>query len=905
MKDRSHRRAQRGWVSRNKVTMLASATVLAMAGAGQATGQSNGHLGGLELHTLDADAPLQAVATPRNTAAPKEGSGQGSEDGGTAAASGMLRFAIASGELTDALESFGRTAHVKVKSTIPADKLAGFRTAGVQGELPPAESLHQLLAKTGLEGLFDGGETVEISIQNAERDGGHDVHCADWAAAVFAAAGGYRADGERGAAVHPERAGGHDTARQPAQCAGHLDCGGARVGRRATTLTIRGFSARNDIFLDGIRDFGSYYRDSFNYESVDVLEGPASVEFGRGSTGGVVNQESKVAELHSFTATNVQLGTDALRRGTLDFDRPLPAIPGGTAFRVNVMGEEAGVAGRNVTQTRRYGVAPSLSLGLNTATRASISLLHEREDSIPDYGLPYFGAAVAAVPRTTYYGIDGANYLRTTPDVVTVRVDHDFGLHLTVRNNFRWGNYPRDARITEPQINTTAALPPGQLQPGQPLRVSCAQSATVAQSCYTTGTPLSQVYVRRNQISVLSTEDILWDQLSATARFTVGHVANSAMLLLEGGRERSIPRRPGVTAPYVPALDPTAPGSSVLTPGTNTAATHVQSLSYAVNFLDTLELTRWLQVSGGVRFDHFDTTSTPPSTTPPAQPATRLDEQPTYRAAVIAKPRPAGSVYFDWGTSFNPAAESLSLSANNATAPPEYNETYEVGAKWNFLRDRLNLNGSVFRTEKLNARETNPLNTLETLNTGNQLVRGVQVGALGHMPSAFDLLLGYAFLDGRVESSILNASPFAAINAQLLAVNDPRANTAPFFINPKGFPLANVPRNSGNFWVTHRLIHHVVGGVGGSYVGARRASSTSLIGVYRDANPIDPAAVPLVAKAIPGYALLNAMVQYPVTERISVQANVNNLANKFFIDAPHPNHLIPGERAERAVWLQL
>ena len=92
---------------------------------------------------------------------------------------------------------------------------------------------------------------------------------------------------------------------------------------------------------------------------------------------------------------------------------------------------------------------------------------------------------------------------------------------------------------------------------------------------------------------------------------------------------------------------------------------------------------------------------------------------------MIVKPTPNGSVYFDYGTSFNPSAESLSLAANTATAPPEENTTYEVGAKWEFLRSRLNVNSSLFRTEKLNARETDPTNTLNSLLVGNQLVRGV------------------------------------------------------------------------------------------------------------------------------------------------------------------------------------
>ena len=65
-------------------------------------------------------------------------------------------------------------------------------------------------------------------------------------------------------------------------------------GAQGDNLTIRGFTARNDIFLDGMRDFGSYYRDPFDMQQVAVLQGPSSVTFGRGSTGGIVNQETKV-----------------------------------------------------------------------------------------------------------------------------------------------------------------------------------------------------------------------------------------------------------------------------------------------------------------------------------------------------------------------------------------------------------------------------------------------------------------------------------------------------------------------------------------------------------------------------------------------------------------------------------
>ena len=102
---------------------------------------------------------------------------------------------------------------------------------------------------------------------------------------------------------------------------------------------------------------------------MDVLEGPASVEFGRGSTGGVVNQETKQPELSRFIVIGGQGGTNDRARGTLDYDQPIAAIPGGTAFRLNVVGEQTGYAGRDVANTQRFGIAPSLAFGLKTHTR--------------------------------------------------------------------------------------------------------------------------------------------------------------------------------------------------------------------------------------------------------------------------------------------------------------------------------------------------------------------------------------------------------------------------------------------------------------------------------------------------------------------------------------------------------
>lgn len=103
-------------------------------------------------------------------------------------------------------------------------------------------------------------------------------------------------------------------------------------GAQGDNLTIRGFSARNDIFLDGMRDFGRYYRDPFNLQEVAVLRGPPSVTFGRGSTGGILNQETKAPGLTPFISGGLQIGTDKTRRATVDMNHSIPGMGETSAF---------------------------------------------------------------------------------------------------------------------------------------------------------------------------------------------------------------------------------------------------------------------------------------------------------------------------------------------------------------------------------------------------------------------------------------------------------------------------------------------------------------------------------------------------------------------------------------------
>ncbi|HET7392535.1 MAG TPA: TonB-dependent receptor plug domain-containing protein, partial [Candidatus Binatia bacterium] len=163
-------------------------------------------------------------------------------------------------------------------------------------------------------------------------------------------------------------------------------------GVQGNNLTLRGYNARNDLFLDGVRDQGSYFRDIFNIGSIEVLKGPSSQYFGRGSTGGAINQVSKVPQLAPSYGGTFSLGNGLYLRGTADVNQPItPTI----AFRVNLMAHKDDLVGRDVAEQKRLGFAPSISFGLGTPTQLTLGYLVQRENNIPDYGVPYVDGAPA------------------------------------------------------------------------------------------------------------------------------------------------------------------------------------------------------------------------------------------------------------------------------------------------------------------------------------------------------------------------------------------------------------------------------------------------------------------------------------------------------------------------------
>jgi catecholate siderophore receptor len=472
------------------------------------------------------------------------------------------RFDIPGGPLASVLEIFEQVTGYRVSLSNEAFRL--LPSPGVSGGYTADEALQKILVGTGLAYRFTSATSVSLEIKPI-------ATAVEVTASVdtLAAASPKFSEGSLDTpqtitavsqAVMEQQ--GVTTLRDALRNVAGISLAAGEGGAQGDNLTIRGFTARNDLFIDGMRDFGSYYRDPFNTEEVEVLQGPSSVVFGRGSTGGVVNQSTKSPGLTPAISGDLDFGTDLTRRLALDIDRPLPSLGRGAAFRLNLMGDEGNVAGRDVAENRRFGFAPSLAFGLGSATRWTLSYFHQSADDNPDYGIPWLFNGPAPVPHANYYGFKNGNYLRTYDDIATAKVEHDLNSRVTVRDQVRFANYVRDALITEPQAPATVTL----------------------------ATPLSSIMVTRHEIGVNSVESFLDEQMDMTAHFDTGFVHHSLVTGIEAGRETSDPTRPTWTnVPTASLLNPD-PDQPLAGNMTITSIVHTTAITVAAYALDTM---RW------------------------------------------------------------------------------------------------------------------------------------------------------------------------------------------------------------------------------------------------------------------------------------------------------------------------
>ncbi len=226
-------------------------------------------------------------------------------------------------------------------------------------------------------------------------------------------------------------------------------------GGYGDSINLRGFTASSDITTDGVRDSAQYSRsDTFNLEAVELINGANSAMSGAGSVGGNINLVTKTAGQGDFT--NVLIGGGSDRYGRLTVDSNYD-FENGTAVRLNAMGHTQDVPGRDEEFRHRWGFAPSVAFGLGSDTRFTLSYLHQHDNNLPQYGVPFAlspfnNGPLPGVDRETYYGYRNVSRQEIDVDMLTGVLEMDFDDNVKLRSL---------ARVQRVDQTTTATAPEG------------------------------------------------------------------------------------------------------------------------------------------------------------------------------------------------------------------------------------------------------------------------------------------------------------------------------------------------------------------------------------------------------------------------------------------------------------
>ncbi len=620
-----------------------------------------------------------------------------------------------------------------------------------------------------------------------------------------------------------------------------ISLGAGETSFQGNSPNLRGFTTRNDQFLDNIRDYGYYFRDTYNDEKIEVFKGPSSILFGRGSTGGVIHRVSKSP--HGDNAVDLELtaGTDETRRAAADVNLANP-IGNGSALRVNAMAHRSEVAARDGALFQRWGVAPTLAVGRGDTTRFTLSYIHQEEENRPDYGIPWLPGSPTApgspapVERSNYYGFSN-DFFDTNVDIATVRVEHDMNAQFTVRSQSRYSHNTRRFRYGEAII--AAGTP--------------------------RDTPLETINISRNLFEGFSVDEFIQNQTDIIGRFSIGPTDHQLIAGVEVGAESAKPVY--ITNFLVPGTSLTAPENPEYNSPNQFVRLRADSRAKTtgVYAIDTIQIGNKLSAIVGIRWDRFSADYesigfNADGSIDAETSVDRVDRAVSYRGALVYKLTEAANLYGAFGTSFNPSGEGIesfisagrSVAQANINLDPETSRSGEIGAKFGLFDRAGLLTLALFRIEKNNVRVPDPATPGFNTLGGNQRVDGFEFEFAGSPVPSWRLQMGYTLLDSKTTAS----SP----NGPLV-----------------GEPLLLTPRHMGTISSWHDLTNRFSAGV-------------AVVGMTERLGQNTPGSF-LVA---PGFVLIDLSSRFAVSRNVELRLNVNNLFNEAYFDQLHPVHVIPG-----------
>ena len=598
-------------------------------------------------------------------------------------------------------------------------------------------------------------------------------------------------------------------------------------------VRLRGFSLgqAGDIYIDGMKDAPLYERDTFNNDRVEVLKGSASMLFGKGSTGGVVNQVNKAPLLIDQHEAAYTLGSGKEHRLTGDFNFKTGED---AAFRLNAMVHNADNHG---AMQKKRGIAPTFSWGVGTRDEFSVGLYYLDIQGRPLYNHPWFqnnGVIVPSLPAKNYYGLN-SDYLNSSAQYATLSHIHRFDDNGELKTRLRHGRYERDlwasvirfgAGTTIDNINSSTVVT---RSPKGRVGVS---NLTQLQSDYT-----NSFQWGGKKHDLIAGIDIYEDDAKRNQNF-----AGTA-----SGMDTT------VGTPNNGDWRPDNRGN----PTFNT----FKARNVGLYAQDTVALTPTLKLVGGLRYDHFKASYYSSADLNHA----RSDGLWSPRIGALYQPDDSASYYISYGTSYNTSGDTYQFSNPNAgtektaNTDAEKSRNFEIGGKFELFEKRASLGVAAFYSEKYNERNTDPDTAAQQqLLSGKRHAAGMEFNLAGRITPAWEIFYNHTWI------------PSAKIDESnvVLAANGGGAQV-------KGDRPGLTPKHSGSLWSTYAVTPQVRIGAGLNYRGKQ--------------NPEGSRAV--VADS---FITADAMVEYSVDERTSLKLNVTNLTNKLYADTLYRGFYAPG-----------
>lgn len=571
---------------------------------------------------------------------------------------------------------------------------------------------------------------------------------------------------------------------------------------------LRGNQSTADLFVDGVRDDAEYFRDLYNVERIEVLKGPNAMIFGRGAGGGLINRVTRKAEFNDIRKITLDGGQFASGRGAIDLGG---AASDKVALRLNAFYENSD-SFRDFVGKELFGINPAgaLKLGEATTLRLSYEYFNDRRDV--DRGAPSVNGRPFDGGRSVFFGNPNESQLEFDRHAAVATVDHAFTDRLTFRNSL---SYAANDKFYS---NVFA---------GGPVQANGDVS-------------LISYAAAQNRENLFNQSDLIW-------KLATGALAHTILFGVEAGVQNTknfrAPNNPNGTV-NITAPTTFAPGDFSGVQNDN----EVDLTVVGVYVQDQIEIGRYIQLIGGVRFDRFDLEFDDQRAG--QSDFERTDEVFSPRGGVVFKPIENASLYFSYSKSFLPQSgdQFSNLTATLAALDPEEFENLEFGAKWN-LSDRLELAGALYRLDRENTRATDPI-TLLTVLTGAQRSKGAEISLAGSLTEKWEVIAGYSYQDAEITATTTAA--------------------------PAGRTLALVPRHSFSLWSAYQALPRWRIGAGVIHEGDRFATISNAV-------------------TLPGFTRVDAAVYYTLSDAIDLQVNVENVGNThYFPTAQNDNNIGPG-----------